>query len=276
MIEERNKSGNIILIVLLVLIILGLIGFIVYDKVITGDSIDSDSGTGRLLSSKSKGVENLEVSDPLVTGLLDKISGGMTCTGYEHLYMLDKPVNNRAFDNNDIYNLALNNLLGKLTIKQEQQITGFNSFTEEELEAEIESIVGKGYNFTHKTYQTCPQWNYDSATKTYVADSVVACGCTSGPYRDIVKTVKAEKVDNRIEIYQRIVFVDAAAGKGYSDFEKTREITDLVLNYENVGGQPIEVIDENNMDNYNKGALYKIVFEEQNNTYVFKLSELED
>ena len=46
MIEERNKSGNIILIVLLVLIILGLIGFIVYDKVITGDSIDSDSGTG--------------------------------------------------------------------------------------------------------------------------------------------------------------------------------------------------------------------------------------
>lgn len=54
-------------------------------------------------------------------------------------------------------------------------------------------------------------------------------------------------------------------GKGYSDSKKTKEITDFTR----LGGMYENAIDENDINNIAKGTLYKLVFSEKNDNYIF-------
>lgn len=272
MIDDKNKIV-IVSIVILVLIIFGLGGFIVYDKFFSKNNNISDrANISDAFKGKSENIESLEISDPLVVGLLEKVTGGMNCKDYSELYLKDKKFSSGDFTNEEIYNLALNNLYNKI-VNLNTNPAIYNPFTVDELNDEIERIVGKNYKFKHKTYETCPIWNYNAVDKNYIVSSNPACGCTTGPYHNIVKTVKVERDSNSIVVYQRVIFVDSATGKGYSDYKKNNEITDLVMSYTDLGGNLITTIDENNLSNFSKGALYRIVFEDQNNSYIFSFAE---
>lgn len=252
-----NKKGISILEVILLILILGLCGFIVYDK---GFSNNNTVSNNSIISSKNN-IESLEVDDALVISLLKKINRRMDC-GTEFSYLRDEKVTAKSFSSEEIYNMALANLFDEL---------GYSAFTDQTLEDEISDIIGHNYDFLHNTYTTCPPWQYNSIEKSYNVLNLEEnpCGCTTGPHHTITKIMRAEKENRKINIYQRVIFVDPLTGYGYNDLAKKKQITDLV--YENNMG--VNVINENLASNIMKGTLYKIVFEESNNRYIFSYSE---
>lgn len=268
--EEKKKSGSKIIVVLLVLVVLALVGYIVYDKVLGGNNtIDTSVADKKdyVLEKKSE-VEVLETTDELVTNLIGKITNVMDCENFRDIFLTDGVFKGTDFSNQQIYSLALRSIYSEVSQDTSAGVQ-YKDFSSERLEKEIASIVGKDYKFTHESYISCPAWDYDANTKSYKAPTGSACGCTTGPYHTMTRTTKAFKNGGKIEIYQRVIFVDTITGKGYSDSKKTNEITDLVR----LGGMYEDAIDDSNDANYTKGALYKLVFEEEDGNYIFVSSE---
>lgn len=267
--QKSNKNGLLIFF-LIVFIFMTLIlgGYIVYDKIIRDDSShdvaleeDEDKEENTVKS------ESLEVYDPLVLELLDKVVGRIDCDR-SYKFLKDKKFSANSFSNEDIYNLVLENIFDELVEKRGNTYI-YKDFSKKKLDTEVAKIVGGDYKFTHRTYDTCPTWEYDKASETYKAPTYSACGCTSGPYHDIMKVTKAVKDLKSVSIYTRVIFVDSNTGSAYKDFNKSLEITDLEK--DNLYGE--SVIDDNSSINLSKGGLYKIDFALENDGYVFVSAE---
>lgn len=267
--EEKKKNGSVVVIILLVIVILVLGGYVVYDKVLSKEAKDTGVVDKKDAEVEEKEeTENLEVAGELVVGLVNKITKTLGCTDFKDIYLTDGIFKGEDFSNQDIYSLALRSIYD--SVKGDSVTgTGYKDFTADTLDKAIEKIVGSDYKFTHNSYVSCPAWDYDANSKNYKAPASSACGCTTGPYHTIAKTSKAVKIGDKIEIYQRVIFVDTSNGKGYSDSKKTKEITDLTR----LGGIYEEAIDESDDENIIKGTLYKLTFEEENGEYVFVSSE---
>jgi len=271
--EKEKKNGSVIIIILLVTIILILGSYIVYDKVLSNNEKDG-SVIDEKNEEKSKKAEeeNLDVNGDLVVGLIGKITNAMGCTNLKDTYLTDGVFKASDFSNQDIYSLALRSIYSEVE-GDPATGTGFKDFSADTLEKAIAKIVGINYKFTNNSYISCPAWDYDINSKTYKAPESTGCGCTTGPYHTIAKSIRALKIGKKIEIYQRVIFVDTLTGKGYSDSKKTKEIAGLVTNPTDEWGNSVNDIDENNENNINKGTLYKLVFEENDGEYIFVSSE---
>lgn len=267
--EEKRETGKVIIIVILVLMVLALGGYIVYDKFLSKEEVADVSKDEK---EKEIEIDNLEVNDDLVVSLVEKITSGMDCTDFKDIYFKDGVFKGSDFSNQEIYSLALKKMLSEVA-GDSVTGTGYKDFSVERLESEIVKIVGKDYQFNHKSYVSCPAWDYDATAKNYKAPASSACGCTTGPYHTIAKTAKAFKEGDKVEIYQRVIFVDTITGKGYSDSKKTKEITGLTTLSADQWGNPVDNIDESNDANIAKGTLYKLVFEKENDEYIFVSSE---
>lgn len=254
-----DKNGLKFLVFLLLFINVCLCGYIVYDKGFSNNDI------GVKKDKVKSEIEILEVNDPLVSNLLKKIDGRMDCSD-DNIYLRDEKFTASNFSNEDMYQLLLNNIYSKIS-----DITVipyvYKDFTTQELNDELENVVGKDYKFSHKTYNSCPEWKYDDIEKVYKAPIESTCGCTMGPYHNIKKIVKVTKENNIVNIYFRVIFVDKQTGKGYKDYAMSEEIPDLIRLSDTLA------IDENSVNNINKGTLYKVVFEDENNNYIFKSAE---
>jgi len=266
--EKKSSKSNVVVIVLLVLVILGLGGYILYDKVLVKKpNQDVEEKDNENKDKTEDKVENLEVTGDFVSGLVDGISSGIDCKDYREEYLFDTKFYAKNYSNEAIYNLVLHNMFDEVAANN-----NFVSFSADKVTTEVSKLVGKDYKFEHKTYDTCPTWEYDSSAMLYKAPTYSACGCTTGPYRNLYSTVKAEKIGDVVNIYQRVIFVDTSNGKGYKDKAKTKEITDLVRNTVDNYGNPSDSIKED-ASNLSKGTLYKLVFEKENDNYIFVSSE---
>lgn len=267
--EEKKKNSSVVIIVLLVIIILALGGYVVYDKVLnTNEKHVSAVDKKDKAEVKEEKVESLDAYDDLVMGLVSKITKAIGVTDYEDIYFRDSIFKASDFSNENVFNLALSSMYDEIR-GDTNTGKGYKDFTAERLDKAIKSIVGSDYEFKHGTYISCPAWEYDANTKTYKAPESSGCGCTSGPHHTIAKTSKALKMGDKIEIYQRVIFVDSESGKGYSDSKKTKEITDLLR----LGEMLENAIDGSDDKNISKGTLYKLTFEEEDGEYVFVSSE---
>lgn len=265
--EEKKKNGNIIIIVLLVIVILGLGGYIVYDKVLNKEEKNIVVDKKDKAEVKEEKVESLDIYDDLVRGLVGKITRAMgVCSDFREVYLKDSVFTANDFSNEKAYLLACGSMFEEIR-GDVNTGSGYKDFSAERLDKAIKAIFGNDYKFEHKSYESFPAWKYDVNSKTYKAQEATAGGCTSGPYSNIIKNSKALKIGDRIEIYQRVIFVNTSNGKGYSDSKKTKEITNLDRYGE------FDAISEENDENISKGTLYKLTFKEEDGEYVFVSSE---
>lgn len=261
-----SKKGLKFLVIFLLIIIISLCGYIVYDK---GFSKNNNSKIINNIVNQEENLEEegLEVNDPLVINLMKKINGRMDCND-DVFYLRDEKISSKQINNETMYQIVFENMFKKIVNTTVSPYT-YNDFTEQDLLDEIESVVGKGYKFVNKTYTTCPQWQYNQTENMYKAPVESACGCTTGPHHNINKITKALKEGSQIKIFLRVIFVNKANGKGYKDYAMREEITDL----SRLSEAQYFAIDESNEENLNKGSLYNVVFEDENNNYIFKYAE---
>lgn len=135
-------------------------------------------------------------------------------------------------------------------------------------EAKIESEFKKTFdtNIKHKSFRNCPIFIYDRKTKMYYG-SAQCGGGNPNFYLDIFNEKYTEDSNNAY-IYIRVGSYDNALGYVYSDYERKNKIIEdaNLIEKENV-----KVITS---DNYNKFSQYKITFNKNKNSYIFKQIEL--
>lgn len=178
---------------------------------------------------------------------------GMYCGNY--VYFRSQKFEAKDFTNEDVYAIAVANM-------EEGKLDQQRNFTKNQLEQKIHALFGADYQFTHQTYRNCPMWTYNSTTMTYEFGSS-GCGGTCGPGY-LKRVEKAVKKGSIIEAYVRVL-IGSNDVKFYKNYERTIPIEGLELDQY---GSLLET--ENN---FAKGGLYKVTFENQNGNYVFISSE---
>lgn len=268
--EKKKNAGHTFLIVLLVLALIGTSGYIVYDKFIVKESKQESQVVKKDDEDEEKtDIMVLEVTDSEVRDVFKKISTGLTAYCGVNDYYKNVKVTSNDISNDLAFNIAV------LQIYNDKVAQGIQSpfsavgdaFTATEVETKIASTFGKDYKFTHKTFELCPTFSYDATNNKYVIPAAPGCGGTCGP-SNLKKIVKAIKNDKIMELYVRVLFAGGASETDYyKDFNKTQKVGGLETNW-NTG------FATDSDANVAKGSLYKMIFEKEDNAYVFVSSEL--
>jgi hypothetical protein len=289
--EEREARGKILnkisLIIAIVLICAACFGmgyavnfkYVVNNTNATSNqkksktsSVDSPVDKNGTTECVSEGftVENLDVTDPVVQNTVKKISigAGHYC-GVWNMYS-DKAIFNAKedIDNSLAFDIVLANLF-----EEGYKLEEGNELSKADFDAKLASIFGKDYKFTkYEDLLVCPQFKWDESKQAWV-QGVSACGGTCGPH-SMKRVVKAHIAGDAMTVYVRVLFSkydsDANKARYYSDAKYTNELTDSLDGHIEYGDKIINETDAN----FNKGALYKLVFAKENDNYVFNSSEL--
>lgn len=239
--------------------------YIVYDKTKAKEECSEISSNNITEKEKVNNIETLEIDSNEVRTLYHNISGALDSLRAINIYYTDKKVTSQDIDNLTAYKIAM------LQVYYDKNINIFKNIREvsaDEIELKVKETFGKDYKFEHKTYTSCPNFTYDVNNKKYVPNNT-PCGTEGGP-DNIKRIVKALKKDNNIEIYVRVLFLgDMEENKlvYYEDYNKTKRV-------EQVNEYYGDTFLESSSLNVAKGSLYKIVFNKEDNNYVFNYSEL--
>ncbi len=270
--ENKKNRGLIVLVVILVLALVVTSGYIVYDKFIAKEEVEEKNKDNKKDEASEEAQDELvevDVNSEEIQTLFTNISNGLTSYCGVNNYYQDKKVLASDLSNDLVFDIAL------LQIYREKQAQGIeypfsqigDAFTASELETKIRNTFGKNYSFTHRTINSCPIFEYDSANQKYVINTPPACGGTCGP-TNLKKVVRALKNNQSIELYVRVLFAGGASATDYyKDYNKTQKVEGLELDSNTTF--PIE--SDNNVA---KGSLYKLTFSNEDGSYVFVSSEL--
>lgn len=140
-------------------------------------------------------------------------------------------------------------------------------FTAEELDIQIDALLGKEYKFTHKTYETCPSYKYSNKKYKLIGDG---CGGTCGP-GNVEKIIGASKNGNELDVYVAVLFHKDVDDKieYYKDFKLTKKVT----NYKVDSNMSDVEAAEESIENAKLGTTYKMVFNLEDDNYVFVSAE---
>ena len=263
--EKENKRIFTIIIVFLVLAVVSVTSFIVYDAIKTRQAAYKEAERKKKEKEKQKEIDSLELissDSPAVTALFDTLTTGLNNTcGYVD-YFSNETINSSDLSNEKVFDMMLRSIELEKT-KTGTDFTVGVAFTEDELTKRINKYFGNKYNFVHKTYKSCPVFNYDPTKKVYTISQLTECNRVC-KYPHLKKVTKAEKSDAVMYLYVRVLFSDNA-GHYYKDSEKTTTatlISDETGRYDTINS------------NFAQGSLYKMKFVNENNNFVFKNSKL--
>ncbi|MBQ6477176.1 MAG: hypothetical protein IJI43_01930 [Bacilli bacterium] len=264
--QKENKTIFTIIVVVLVIAVISVTGYIVYDTIQNRIAAYKEAEKKKKEKAKQQEIESLELisaDGEYVTSMFNILTNGLNnkC-GYVDYFNKD------SFTVNDLSNEKVFDMMLK-SYEQDKIKEGVNfapgvAFTEEELNQKIKKYFGSTYNYVHKSYKSCPSFNYDPTKKLYTIPQVTSCVRTC-KYPHIKKVTKAEKSDKVMYFYVRVLFSDNT-GKYYKDSEMTNQITNLTADesgrYDTINS------------NYSRGKLYKMKFVNDNNNFVFQSSKL--
>lgn len=260
------------MVVILVLALVATSGYIVYDKFIAKEEVEEENKDNKEEDSTEDGREKLvevDVNSVEIQTLFTNISTSFASYCEVSNYYQDKKVLVSDLPNDLVFDIVLSQIYREKQSQGEKypfsQIG--DAFTVSELETKIRSTFGKNYSFMHRTINSCPVFEYDSVNQKYVINTPPACGGASGP-KNLKKVVRALRSDQTLELYVRVLFVDGTnAIDYYKAYNKTQKVEGLEIDPNTA--EPLE-----NDNNFAKGSLYKLIFNNEDGSYVFVSSEL--
>lgn len=250
-IKKKGNKGLVVLVILLLLICCGLGAFIFInkDKLFEKEIKQVEKENKKDSVEKCDEVKVYETTDEKISKLIDDLIAGMDCYRLE-IYANDKKVLSSDINANIAYDVAMYNSSKEVKEK----------ITVDEINDIIKKYFGKDYKFEIDKLSdrkgTCISHYYDKSTKTFVSQET-ACGGTCGPHT-IYEVVKAVDTNGILELDVRILFTDKNATGYYSNYKKTNLVQEL---------------DSNQFLQFEKGALYKFTFKNEDGNYVFVSSE---
>ena len=251
-VKKVQKRGTFHVVLLTCVIILLFVAFALY-----GFASGIGYGVGKLKEVKtvnSYSFDNVDIEK--VTELYETLG----VASYKSPFISDK-----KYTVNDISNdMAFE--IGRLNLP--------NTFSAEDLDYQIDAILGKDYKFTHKSFDGCASFKYSN--KTYKLVSATCGG--SIDFQNVQKIVGASKNGNELYIYVGVLFVKVN-DKGnddsnddvieyYKDYNYNEKVTNYIKNKDIDSG-----IAEDCVENAKLGTIYKMIFNLEDGNYVFVSSE---
>ena len=132
------------------------------------------------------------------------------------------------------------------------------TYSKEEFEKVAKELFDS--SITHQTISGCPSLEYDSSKGEY---KVVYGDCTTTCDKAVTraKIVQSVAKGGILEFSVKVVFGND--GKYYADYARTKQLSIDIDEYGNI----------KNYNDINKGSLYKIVFNKENDNYMFSYVE---
>ena len=240
------KKNIIIMGLLIVIFILCIILAISMNKK-CDVSVPVDDGNVKTeyLESTNEGVQNL--MENLTTGI------GAPC-GLSGYYFNNNKVGVSDISGDILFRIAVKQIVGN-----DYRV----NFSVDSVKSKIKNTFGSKVQFSAQTYNIIPvyQYNVDTATYEYQNDNGIVKVCNGD--KNLVRVVKVAKSDKKLEVQVRVIF--NRNGAYYSDSTGNNQLTNL----ERQGNFVLE-------SDYNmkQGSLYKVIFNKENNHYIFVSSEL--
>lgn len=278
--KEKNRSGEIALIVILLIIVLGLVGYIIYDK---------KNNKCQTVEKENKKAEtiNLDVTSSEVVNLYSKLDVLNSDTYvnspdyFAYLYRKDtlKP---EKLPDDVIVLIGLDNALSKCgdnCYKEMDNGSAVISISKDEVASEIKRIFGDiEYKDTNIPKINCSIGGYTFSNDTY---NTTAYGCGNESLNNIsTRIVKAEKTDKEINIYVKVAFTIMNVKNGGSSCVEWNEM-DCVENVAVYGDYNKRYLIEKTSENVfydsdklfelysDKLSIFKYTFTKENNNYYF-------
>ena len=155
----------------------------------------------------------------------------------------------------DLFNIIVDKIIRENGNNYQVNISG------DKILQEIKDYFGEKVRFTNQTYDTCPKYEFNTATSTY---EYRTSDCSRGNYDSYVlkRVVMGKQSSDDLKIYVRCLFVKN--NNGALSFGTTAGNFGNLTDYERVGDS---LALTNN--NFIKGTLYEITYNIKDNRYVF-------
>ena len=265
--EEKKKSNGLLITILVVLLMAACVGggyLLGASKIINNNKSNAESENVVEEDEENNDdtvVENVNLTEDEVKAIFDNLDTlGTTvetnkCGFMTFDYYKDTKVTVNDISNNTVSYVVLNQLM-KSGFKFDEGTT----FTKKQVSDIVSKTFGKDYSYEFTSIDNCPSITYDSSTELYTV-GISGCGGTCG-VGNLKKIDSYEVKGNTLEVMVRVLFSnsDPYNLQFFRDYNKTK-VVDVNIN------------DLENAANFAKGALYKLVFTQENGNYVFVSSE---
>ncbi len=242
-IMKKNIIIMVLLIIIIVLVV--MLGMNLNKKCDINPPSSGDEDKSLYLETTNEAVQN--IMENITTGV------GAPC-GLGSNYFSTNKVSVSDISHEILFRIAVKQIVG-----DDYRVT----FSLDSVKAKIKNTFGSRVQFNAQTYDIIPKYNYnyDTASYEYQNDKGIEKVCTGD--KTVFRVVKAMKTGNTLEVQVRVIF--NKNGLYYSDPSSNNQLTNL----EKIGNQ-ISLADSN----MRQGSLYKMIFNKENNHYIFVSSEL--
>lgn len=239
--EEKKRSNSLILI-LLVIIIIGLSGYIVYDKVLS-DRNEKNNNVEEEISNEITNLSEKEVQE-IYSNIFGFKANGINNIvigdGYSYDYSLARYQKNKIvaevdFDYSTRMTIAYEKLVKEnKTTRTEGGSTPEIVWTEKFLVSDIkdayEFYFGKSNDFKAEEFSDYAAGNckisIEDSSEYYICESY-AGGGISGPLGMLTTYDKYESDEDKLYIYEKVLFYNGVDGTFYNSSDFSDEITEL-------------------------------------------------
>ena len=200
-------------------------------------------------------------SDETINSLFDVLTDeNASITDMDHAFIDSEIFTNNKVTVNDLSDVDLFNIIVDKIIRENGNNYQVNISGDKILQ-DIKDYFGEKVRFTNQTYDTCPKYEFNTATSTY---EYRTSDCSRGNYDSYVlkRVVMGKQSSDDLKIYVRCIFVKN--NNGALSFGTTAGNFGNLTDYERVGDSFALT-----MNNFRKGTLYEITYSIKDNRYVF-------
>ena len=253
--EMRGRNFVLFVVACILIVCIGFGGFFLGMNYEDGEFFSKeDKSEEKTKKKKETKIENLNVTDSIVQTVFNRINLNDKCDSKIF-------ISNKKITPTDVEDKSIASAVFAYFSRQNPNSNLAESYTRDQVNDASKVLFGKSFSYPHGDVNLCPHYTFDAENGIYKQEGA-GCGGTCSPFTIKTRIVRAQKVDDTLEIYVRALF--PKDGKYYSDYDKTNELS-LVVNYE---GVPYD-----SDENYAKGDLYKFIFELEDDNYYFVSSE---
>ncbi len=200
-------------------------------------------------------------SDETINSLFNVLTDeSASITDVDHAFIDSEIFTNNKVTVNDFNDVDLFNIIVDKIIRENGNNYQVNISGDKILQ-EIQDYFGEKVRFTNQTYETCPKYEFNTATSTY---EYRTSDCSRGNYDNYVlkRVVMGKQSSDDLKIYVRCIFV--RNNNGALTFGTNAGNFDNLVDYERNGDSFALT-----MNNFRKGTLYEITYNIKDDRYVF-------